>query len=198
VEKYTQTKGGHELKAGAFVSICVVFVGVLLHAGVCAGKKMIPVDAAMKEFEGIYVNTEYSGQKTTHPQKFVITSDGRMEDWPLAAQKSTPFKGEYKVVQSWMDSKGNIYCTVDTKYKTGCVTRSLWKLNESRDILEVNYTETVGSTYPETINPKPRSRQQSGFVLSDLLPSAESLFLTALVLSYRCAAGSTTRVNFSA
>jgi hypothetical protein len=51
------------------LSLLIFILAVLIIAGNCAtGKKIITVDDAMKQFEGVYVNTEYSGVKmTTHP-----------------------------------------------------------------------------------------------------------------------------------
>jgi hypothetical protein len=51
------------MKTRMFVSILILVLAVLIIIGSCAtGKKMITVDDAMKRFEGVYVNTEYSGQ----------------------------------------------------------------------------------------------------------------------------------------
>jgi len=94
-------------------SILILVLAVLIIAGSCAtGKKMITVDDAMKQFEGIYVNTEYSGLKTTQPQKYVITSDGRVEDWSIATNEYPSFRDQYTVVESWADSKGNMYLSL--------------------------------------------------------------------------------------
>jgi hypothetical protein len=68
---------------------------------------MIFLNDAMKKFEGVYINTEYSGEGYTHPQKKVITSDGRYDDWVLATNTYPSWKGEYKMADSYMDSRGN-------------------------------------------------------------------------------------------
>ena len=110
----------------------------------------------MKKFEGVYVNTEYSGEGYTHPQKKVITSDGRLEDWALATNTNPSWRGEYKVAESWMDLKGNTYCTVDARwYIHDDRTKELWKLDKSGKILEVNYQITVRGEYPKIIDPNP-------------------------------------------
>jgi len=143
------------MKTRTLVSILILVLAVLIIAGSCAtGKKMITVDDAMKKFEGVYVNTEYSGQKPTQPQKFVITSDGRMEDWSHATNEYPSYKGTYTVAESWMDSKGNMYCKVDLNYG-GARTQELWKLDESGNTLEVNYKYKYGSggEYPIKIDP---------------------------------------------
>jgi len=67
------------MKSRTLISVLILIMAVLVIAGSCAtGKKIISVDDAMKQFEEIYINTEYSGQDVDHPQKFVITSDERI------------------------------------------------------------------------------------------------------------------------
>ncbi len=76
------------MKSRTLISVVILIMVVLIIAGSCAtGKKIISVDDAMKQFEGVYVNTEYSGQDVYHPQKFVITN-------------------------KWIDSTGNIWYTL--------------------------------------------------------------------------------------
>ena len=141
------------MKTRMFVLILILVLAVMIIAGSCAtGKKMITVDDAMKKFEGVYVNTEYSGQKATHPQKFVITSDGRVEDWSRATNEYPSFKGTYTVAESWTDSKGNSYCKADATYG---FTRSQqwWRLDKSGNTLEVNFKFGSGGEYPTKIDP---------------------------------------------
>jgi len=141
------------VKIRMFVLILILVLAVMNIVGSCAtGKKMITVDDAMKQFEGVYVNTEYSGQKGTHPQKFVIISDGRIEDWSLATNEYPSFRGTYTVAESWMDSKGNSYCKVDATYG---FTKSLqlWRLDKSGNTLEVNFMFFSGGEYPTKIDP---------------------------------------------
>ena len=145
------------MKTRTLVSILILVLAVLIVIGSCAtGKKIISVDDAMKQFEGVYVNTEYSGEGRTNPQKKVITSDGRIEDWALATNTNPSVKGEYKRAESWTDAKGNTYCTVDTRWYIQDVrTKELWKLDKSGKILEVNYKVTVRGEYPKKIDPNP-------------------------------------------
>jgi len=50
------------MKTKMVISISILGLAVIIIAGSCAiGKKMITVDDAMKRFEGVYVNIEYSG-----------------------------------------------------------------------------------------------------------------------------------------
>jgi hypothetical protein len=157
---YVPLKNYH-FQGGSKMTTKKVIFGVLLILTVfvilvsCAtGKKIITVDDAMKRFEGVYVNTEYSGQEMTQPQKFVITSDGRIEDWSLATNEYPSFKGKYTIAESWTDSKGNMYCKVDLNYGSG-KTQELWKLDKSGNTLEVNYKFGGGGEYPTKIDPNP-------------------------------------------
>ena len=143
------------MKTKTLVSILILVLVVLIIAGSCAtGKKMITVDDAIKQFEGVYVNTEYSGVKATHPQKFVITSDGRLEYWSIATHDIPMFRWQYTVVESWVDSKGSLYCIVDKSagYEK---TKELWKLDKSGNTLEVNFRFGSGGDYPTKIDPIP-------------------------------------------
>ena len=142
------------MKTRTFVSTLILVLSVMIVIGSCAtGKKIISVEDAMKQFEGVYVNTEYSGQNPYFPQKCVITSDGRIEKWALATSEYPILKCEYTVAKSWMDSKGNMYCNVDAKSVTRGRTQELWKLDKSGKTLEVNYMEGHVGEYPTKIDP---------------------------------------------
>jgi hypothetical protein len=137
-----------------FVSVLILVFAVLIIAGGCAtGKKIISIDDAMKQFEGVYVNTEYSGQDPHYPQKFVIASDGRIERWASATSEYPSIKGEYTIAKSWTDLKGNMYCTVDVKQYGEARTQDLWKLDKSGKTLEVNYLLGHVGEYPTKIDP---------------------------------------------
>jgi len=56
--------------------------------------------------------------------------DGRVEDWSLATNEYTSFRGRYTVAESWTDAKGNTYCKVDLNYG-GPRAHELWKLGKS-------------------------------------------------------------------
>jgi hypothetical protein len=138
------------------VSILILVFAVLIIVGSCAtGKKIITVDDAMKKFEGIWINTEYAESDFMHPQMFIITSDGGIEYRQLSTKTIPTNQGKYTVAESWTDSKGNIYSTVDTKWKIGWHTQELWKLDKSGNILETNYKLTMDEEYPTKIDPNP-------------------------------------------
>ena len=145
------------MKTRTLVSILILVLAVMVIAGSCATtKKAISEEDAMKEFEGVYVNTEYSGEGYDNPQKCVLTSDGRWENWALATNTSPSWTGEYKVAESWMDTEGNIYCTVDARlFITNDRKKELWKLDKSGKILEINYIYTIRGKYPSKIDPDP-------------------------------------------
>ena len=146
------------MKTRTLISICIVFiVGFSFIGGCTTGKKLITDNDAMKILEGVYVNTESSVTDHFHPQKFVITSDGRFEYWIFSNQEYPTASGQYKVAKSWMDSKGNMYFFVDTEYYVGDKSQDLWKLDKSGNTLEVNY-RMAGSVYPKRINPNPRPK----------------------------------------
>jgi hypothetical protein len=145
------------MKKQALVILVAIVVTVTLKIGSYATEnKMISIDDAMKIFEGTYVNTDYSGQGFTHPQKIVLSSNGEWEIWRIATQKNPSMKGEYQVENSWMDSKGNIYCTVESRtYIHNDRTKELWKLDKSRKIYEANFITAIRGDLPREIDPDP-------------------------------------------
>jgi hypothetical protein len=145
------------MKSRMFVAICSMLLITFIYISGCATrKKIISSDEAMKKFKGVYVNTEYSGEGYNHPQKWVLTSDGRWENWALATNKNPSWRGEYKVAESWMDSEGNTYCTVDARtFIHEDKTKELWKLDKSGKILEINFKYAIRGEYPAKIDPNP-------------------------------------------
>jgi hypothetical protein len=147
-------------KKSRFLSIVILFIVVLIIAGSCAtGKRIISTDRAMRQFEGAYVNTEYSGYVEYYPQKRVIYPDGRMEIYLKATNKSPHFKTEYTVDESWSDSAGTVYSTVVVEWTPGGnTTLELWKLDKRNDTFEINFNfyslyEDVEQEYPTKIDP---------------------------------------------
>jgi len=139
------------------VSIIIFVLALLIVAGSCTtGKKIISVNNAIKDFEGIFVNTEYPGS-LRYPQKIVITSDGRVGTWFQSYPKNFSDSAEYKIVESWRDSKGNIYCKVDAIWGGGLGTNELWRLDKARITFERNYIYAVHEEYPTEINPNPEA-----------------------------------------
>jgi len=142
------------MKTRKLVIILILIAAVLIIVGSCAtGKKIITVNDAMKQFEGVYINTEYSGSMKD-AQKIVIASDGRIERWLKATQTTFSIRGEYKIVESWKDSKGNIYCKVDVIWR-GIGTKELWRLDKARITFERNWIFAVQEEHPTEINPNP-------------------------------------------
>ena len=146
------------MKTNASVfSVSIIVTVLLISASGATGKKMVEVDDAMKSISGIWVNTEYSGTDIFHPQKFVLTSDGRVEFWMNTTLEYPTATGKYNVTKSWTDLKGNLYSTIELEYYDGDKSQDLWKLDKSGNTLEVNY-RMAGSGYPERIDPNPRAK----------------------------------------
>ena len=115
-------------------------------------RKPISTEEAISKINGIWVNTEYPEEVFNHAQKLVITSNGRIE-WFMDATMIHPnFGATYLVTESWMDSRGHIYCTIDQKHDTGCKMQELWKLNKSGKKLEINSKHSTGEEYPTKID----------------------------------------------
>jgi hypothetical protein len=112
----------------------------------------ISAEDAMQKIAGVYINLEHTGS-AMKPQKLIITSDGRIEDWSFASQISPTWKGQYIVAASWQDSEGNLFCTVDVSYYEGNHVQELWKLSTSGNVLEMNYKKGIRGEYPARIDP---------------------------------------------
>ena len=148
------------MKTRTLVSILILVLVALAIIGSCAKrKKAISIEDAMKQFEGVYVNTEYSRFVDLHAQKRVIILDGKIEAYPKVTNESYLYKGEYEIEKSWSDSTGNIYGTVDVKWLDGLTTLELWKLDKARNTFEVNGKifyphQDVIHEHPTKIDPK--------------------------------------------
>jgi hypothetical protein len=147
-------------KNSRFLSIMILILVVLIIAGSCAtGKRIISTNRAMRQFEGAYVNTEYSGYVELYPQKRVIYQDGRMEVYDKATNKSPFYHNEYTIDESWTDSAGTVYSTVTVEWTPGGnTTLELWKLDKRKNTFEVNINfyslyEDVSREYPTRIDP---------------------------------------------
>ena len=147
-------------RKSSFLSILILITIVMIIAGSCAtGKKIISTDDAMKQFEGVYLNTDYEGYIDLYPQKRIIFSNGKMESYNKANRGSPSFKCEYMIEESWSDSTGNIYSTVYVKWTPASITSfELWKLDKTGNTLEINSNyfylgEDVSDEYPTKIDP---------------------------------------------
>jgi hypothetical protein len=132
---------------------------LLASEGWAKRKKAIPIEDAIKKYEGVYVNTEYEGNDyQRHPQKRIIYSDGKMEVYPKTTGNFS-YKTEYSIEESWSDSNGAIYSKVIVKWRHGSNTSlELWKLDTKGDVFEVNFNfyflyEDVNKEYPTKIDP---------------------------------------------
>jgi len=119
------------------------------------GRTPISNEEAVKTIAGIWVNTEYSGQEIAHPQKVVYTLDRTFEEYALATSTSFFLRGKYTVRECWIDSKGNLYCTVNTFFGVGSGSQELWKLDEFGEKFEMNYKYGTGDEFPTKIDPNP-------------------------------------------
>ena len=72
-----------------------------------------------------------------------------------ATQTNFSDRAEYKIVESWRDSKGNIYCKVDVIWGVGLGTNELWRLDKARITFERNWIYAFQEEYPTEINPNP-------------------------------------------
>jgi hypothetical protein len=85
-----------------------------------------------------------------------LTFNGEWENWRIATQKYPSMRGEYQVVDGWMDAEGSTYCTVDARtYIHDDRSKELWKLDNSGKIFEVNYITAIRGECPREIDPNP-------------------------------------------
>jgi hypothetical protein len=142
------------MKTKTLFTVAVALLVVLAVVGGYASEKQpVAVDEAMKMFEGTYENNEYSSW--TYPRRFAIEAGGIIMEWVSATQKKPSWIGDFKVVECWKDSEGNLYCTLDTQYRGGDFLQELWRLDNSGGTFERTFTRTFGNKYPENIEPNP-------------------------------------------
>jgi hypothetical protein len=131
------------------ILVFTLFVGMECFA---VRKKPISSEEAISKISGIWVNTEYPDEVFRYPQKLSITSDGRIE-WFMDATMINPTKrATYMIAESWIDSRGHIYCAINAKHYSGAKTQELWKLDKSGKKLEINMKETSGEEFPTKID----------------------------------------------
>jgi hypothetical protein len=121
--------------------------------GYASEKQAIAVEDAMKMFEGTYVNEEYSSW--TYPRRCDIEINGIIREWVNATQKKPSWIGDFKVVECWKDSEGNLYSTLDMRYRGGDFLQELWRIDNSGSTFERTFTRTFGHEYPDKIEPNP-------------------------------------------
>ena len=124
----------------------VIILGVLLFFTNCASTKTpLPIDN-IDELVGTWINPDYS----IRPQKIVVEPDGiyllykKIED-----TTHTSGTGTLKLIEKWVDSKGNIYCKIridDPDY----TVYELDKISNGGTVLE--YIQDY-KDYPTEIDP---------------------------------------------
>jgi hypothetical protein len=85
------------------------------------------------------------GQLPFHFQKMVLTETRRFETY-YRVDETLPFNGgDYTIKNSWVDGKGNTFCQIKWVFDTGSMVYALYKLNDSRTVLESNlhYTRSI-------------------------------------------------------
>jgi len=124
----------------------VIILGVLLFFTNCASTKTpLPIDN-IDELVGTWVNPDY----TFRPQKAVVESDGiylmykKIED--TIHYYAT---GTLKLIEKWVDSKGNIYCKIRSD-KPDYEVYELNKISNAGTVLE--YIQDYYD-YPTEIDP---------------------------------------------
>lgn len=129
-------------------------IGVFAQDMYRAGQESVSAEDAMSAFAGTWVNASMSGLKH-YPQKLVITSDGRMEQWLSTAYITARYINT--IVAAWKDSEGSLYCTLDVKeFGVGFrYDQHLWKLSQLGKVLEWNHKITMGEEYPTEIDQHP-------------------------------------------
>ena len=150
-----------KVRALSSIAIPAIVVFVIIDCFAAASKKIIPTSDALKQFEGVYINTEYSGLDLFHVQKYVIIADGKAEKHSKANVDSFSMNGEYEIMESWSDSIGNLFCNVAVSWPDSTAIE-LWKLDEMGNTLEVNSKyfflgHEISHEYLSEIEPNPES-----------------------------------------
>jgi acetyl esterase/lipase len=77
--------------------------------------QQISTEEVLKKICGTWANIKYSGEKGTSPQKIVLKYDRTFEIYDLASKQSPTDKGDFNIIESYNDKKGNTYCKATKK-----------------------------------------------------------------------------------
>lgn len=142
-------------KKGVVVSLGLLFILFVVVGCLTVGKTPISNENAVNTIAGIWVNTEYSGQEMAHPQKVVFTLNGIFEEYAIATDTFFFNRGKYIVKECWIDSRGNLYCTVNLLFGVNSGSQELWRLDETGEKLEMNWKYGIGDEFPKRIDTNP-------------------------------------------
>jgi len=129
-----------------------MFFMVLIIAGSCAmGQET--VKAPIEPLYGSWVNPDFNAGGKQYP-KITIRPDGTAEIYGHT-DISEGLKGEYTIIDSWIDSDGNKYYKVRASlpYGGGWFSNlyELWRLNETDTVFEKFWD---GYGYPTEMDPE--------------------------------------------
>jgi len=124
----------------------VIILGVLLFLPKCAGTKTpLPTDN-IDELAGTWINPDYSFR----PQKVVVEPDGIYSTYRKIEDTIHYYAtGTLKLIEKWVDSKGNIWCKTRAD-RPDFAVYELNKISNAGTVLEwiVDYKD-----YPTEIDP---------------------------------------------
>jgi hypothetical protein len=155
------------MKVRTFISILILVSGILIVVGSCATKRMaVSHEDVTQKIDGTWINPDYPTGGTYvdltqdatdtvdffHFQKFILKTDDN--EWYFYQSLDDPMafaSGPYTIIDSWLDSKGNVYCQIflDRRGMSKCF--ALVKVNESNTVLEQCYYYGGNNKYPEKI-----------------------------------------------
>ena len=131
--------------------LLIIILTVLIISEAHATGKGSYKRAFRKDCIGTWVNPEYS--KWTESRllaKRVVKSDSLLIAYE-AETSEWPFEIELRIDNMWIDDQGYIYYKIYTVASGGFVYHELWRIDESKDTLEINW---YAASYPDEINPK--------------------------------------------
>jgi hypothetical protein len=166
-------------KKGVVVSLGLLFILFVVVGCLTVGKTPISNEDAVNTIAGIWVNTEYSGQEMAHPQKVVFTLNGIFEEYAIATNTFFFNRGKYIVKECWIDSRGNLYCTVNLLFGVNSGSQELWRLDETGEKLEMNWKYGIGDEFPKRID---KSWSYARSILWCLLPSVKGI--AGIIITY--------------
>jgi acetyl esterase/lipase len=135
------------------ITSCFLSVTFVLNvlSSYASGQSQALNEEILKKICGTWANIAYSCDKGTPPQKIVLKYDRTFEIYNLASKHSPTDKGDYNILESYSDKKGNTYCkaTMKSLYSEES-SFELWKLDTSGNTWESKFTFTKNTFAKES------------------------------------------------
>jgi hypothetical protein len=110
-------------------------------------------EASLDNLYGEWITIDYGEGAHSKPAKVICSVEGVITEYSSILSSKPDNSATFSVVESWVDSQGNLYLKVNCNYSepgSAHSTFDLWKLDSSGSVWEFNRNLT---DFPDTIDP---------------------------------------------